>query len=207
MSSPQDIRILVETMNEQMITLQVKLSDTIGIIKALIQVKQGIPCYKQQLTYTGKQQLENDRTLSDCKISNEAILQLNLNPQTIRIFVKTLTKKVITSQLKTSDTIGSLKAMIFSKGGIPRNQQRLIYAGKQLDNSRTLSDCRLHKDSTLHLVMRLHGEMSIFVKTPAGNTVSLIVEDCHTIGEVKQMVKNSIDIPVDQQQLEFAGKQ
>ena len=157
-------QIFIKSLTGKTFALEVDLEDSIENIKCKIQENEGIEASKQRLTFGGKS-LENDKTIQDYDIQSESTIYCDLSllgggiegEGSKQIFIKTLQGKTITLDVSDSDTISSIKEKLHEKEGIPVDQQRLVFNGKQLEDANTIGDYGIQADSNIHLVLRLRG--------------------------------------------------
>ncbi|CAN6335197.1 unnamed protein product [Urochloa humidicola] len=140
-------------------TVDVDSADTIDNIKNKIEYNHGFPKGQQCLIFANEQ-LEGKRTLADYKICKESTLLLVLHPcqgGSMQIFVRKLTGKTFTLKAESSDTVNSVKVKVYEMEGTRPTHQRFIFAGQQLEDSRTLAYYNIKNESTIDLVLRLCG--------------------------------------------------
>jgi ubiquitin C len=151
------------------------------------------------LIFDGKE-LDDTHTLRDYSIQNGDILDLVFRyPGGMQIFVISLAGKTLALDVSYTDTIGDLKLQIQDRESIPPYLQRLIFAGRQLRDDRTLNDYNIHKDSALHLKLRLNGGFYMLLRLPSGKTTYLNPRPDDTIHDLKLKIQGQEGVSAREQ--------
>ena len=129
--------------------------ETIRLLKIKIRKKINIPTFRQRLYLNGKSIDDSNKTISFYNIKSKTKLQLYKISR--QLFVKALTGKTITFDFYHYDLVEELRLKIYKEEGIPPDQQRIIFAGKQLEDNRYLKDYGITYECTVHLCLRLRG--------------------------------------------------
>lgn len=189
--------------DQRTIAIEVRTSDTIRNIKSIIQAKEGIPSDRYTLIYHGKV-LEDDGILASLSISNESTLHLVFNPKDVLpIYVRVGTGEILKLEVKLLFSIRDVKEIAGSMIGVLMNDWDLMYAGKKLEDCKTLASYDIKEGTILGMFPAL---LQIFVRTWSGKTITLDVEQRYTIKDVKDKLFQKLSIPGHHQSIVFAGK-
>ncbi|KAF8470048.1 ubiquitin-related domain-containing protein, partial [Kalaharituber pfeilii] len=157
-----------------------------------------------QCSLVTTKQLKDIQSLFDYNIKKGSTSYFNCHLtgcQCMQVFVRTLTGKTITLEVNPLDTIEHVKFKIQTTEGIPWYMQRLIFAGKQLEDNRNLFDYDIQKESTIHLALRLRGGMQIVVKTLVDKCITVGFDAADTIKNLKERIEQKEGIPWHKQRI------
>ncbi|CAM4787281.1 unnamed protein product [Rotaria magnacalcarata] len=198
--------IYVKMLTGEILTIKTELSETIENIKKKIRNIKKCSAEPARLLFAGKHLLDQ-YTLNDYHVQTGATLH-KVYPLCggMQIFVKYGWSPTITLEVNPRDTIEHVKTKLQDEEGIPADQQRLVCKGEELESGRTLSDYKIEKESTMHLVIRRSEGMLIFFKTLTGVVFIYELEPSDTVEYIKAKIEHDISIASGEQKLIWAGK-
>ncbi|XP_067910935.1 polyubiquitin-like [Heterodontus francisci] len=154
------MRLQVKFMTGEIIELVIDPSIQVSALKMLIFEKSKVPYFQQRLMVQNGSsvELKDDKRLSDYNVSpSDAVLLLVKNEQCMQIFLQNDKGKTSTYDVLPSESVQAFRARVQRQEGVPANQQRLMYEGKQLEDGRLLSDYNIQPQGTIFLLLRLRG--------------------------------------------------
>ena len=198
-------------MTGKTITLEVEPSDTIKKVKRKIQDKEGIPPSQQHLIFR-RQELKDHQTLDEYKVTDKSSVHLRLEDELDRILINVEfpSGRKIFINVSPKDDFESVRKIIYDREGIPVDQQRLSFVGKEVvDNHLPLSEYDNQIELSLQLdVKQQKNEFLLQVKTRSGKTnIKIEAVSGDTIQDVKMKIMEEIGIPQHQQLLMFNSQE
>ena len=207
--APPPLQIYIQTVTQKTFSIGVSPSNTIDDVKIMIRDKEGVVPLNQRLFFAGVRLLQYQRTLADYNIVGNSVLYLvPVCRGDLKITVETISGKRIPLDVDCRHTVKELKALIEDKEGIHPDQQRLVYAGHELEEGIILSRYSVQNGSTFRLVDDTVMTLKISVVIDATvTTIRLEVESSDTISNVKAKIQDKEGIPADRQTLYLPQKQ
>ena len=207
---PHTISLLVKTSTGKSIEVSAPNTDTIEMVKKQIQEQEGIPI-ECQILDNGDARCDNSRILESLSLRNGTTLDLTILSeeslsQSYEVEIHSITGKIFKLHVHSFDPVDHLKSLIGEHEGISPDSFRLIFAGKSLDDEKTLAEYGISNDCTVHLLLRLGGcEVPVYIDTPDGNTILGEHAACDPY-IIKKKVYEKTGIPPEDQQFFYNGK-
>ncbi len=205
-------QIFIRTLTGKTITLEVNFSDTIGMIKAMIQQREGISRDQQNLLLGGSP-VRDEVTVRDCNVDTESTFHLVLMPvpmvADMPVFVKRAeTGEIIKFNVLANETVKELKEKIFAKEKNPVHYQVLYYKGMELMNETSLGTCGLQPNSKLTLTIKTSSPSSQFVcvRNLLGKNFTVEVSPTDKVKTLKNKISERENISVSDQELLLCGE-
>ena len=193
---PLSLQIYVKMMKT--VPLDVKSTDTIDQIKSQISALEGIDSSQQALFFAGNQ-LEKDNRLADYNIMANSCVDLYVTDgMQISVSIPSV-GKTIKLNLKKSQSVADVKAVIEQKGGIPLDEQILMYGCQKLEDNKLLSQCGLSNGHTLHVLVCPTDKLRISVDVDGERTINVDVKSWYTVADVKLMIETLEGLPASTQ--------
>ena len=206
-SASEGMEIFVKMLTGKITKIGVEQSDLIQDVKEKLYHLEGIPTDQQRLMFSGRELMDGN-SLKDCNIQNKSTIFLVLRVRdSFEISIRTLAGKTISLSVESADSIQIVKAKIYDKVGVPPDQQRFVYGGRLLENTRSLSYYQIKNKSTLQLVVKRRDTIFIRINAEEPITFSVEFDANDTIENIKAKIQDKEGVPPEKQHLTFAGRE
>jgi ubiquitin C len=196
------VPITVKTMDGKSIKVMVDPTEKMSEIKKQLADESGIPPKNQKLFLNGNELVDDSKSATDYGVKKGSVL--DLEPKTIKVSVKMPDGKIQEVEVKPSDTAEAVKDKIAKATGFAAPRQVLKYNGKEMPNGNTVRDMGITEGSTLDVGIF---KIPITVKTYDGKSVSLKVEPCDTIDNIKKLLQPDVGLEPKKQALKFGEEE